>query len=71
MQEPLRTNIVLDKRLVENGLQMTGLKTRKELVDLALRELVRHHQQRKLLELQGTINWEGDLEDMRSADAPA
>ena len=61
-----RTNIVLDTRLVETAMKMTGLKTRRELVDYALRELVRHQQQMKLLELKGRIDWEGDLEAMRT-----
>ena len=61
----LRTNIVLDRRLVEAGLQATGLRTRRELVDFALRELLRHKQQKKLLELKGNVAWEGDLEAMR------
>ncbi|WP_275100336.1 type II toxin-antitoxin system VapB family antitoxin [Sedimenticola hydrogenitrophicus] len=61
-----RTNIVLDTHLVEAGLSLTGLKTRRELVDLALRELVRHQQQKKLLALKGRIDWEGDLEAMRT-----
>jgi len=63
----LRTNIVLDKQLVETALQATGLKTRRQLVEHALRELVRHHQQRKLLDLKGKIKWEGDLASMREA----
>lgn len=62
----LRTNIVLDKQLVETALQATGLKTRRQLVEYALRELVRHHQQRKLLDLKGKITWEGDLASMRA-----
>lgn len=62
----IRTNIVLDKQLLENALKETGLKTRRELVDYALRELIRHRQQRKLLELKGTIDWEGDLNVMRA-----
>lgn len=62
----LRTNIVLDKQLVETALQATGLKTRRQLVEYALRELVRHHQQRKLLDLKGKIKWEGDLASMRA-----
>ena len=65
-QDTVRTNIVLDRRLVEAGLKATGLRTRRELVDLALRELLRHHQQRRLLELKGTVAWEGDLEEMRA-----
>lgn len=63
----LRTNIVLDKELVEAALKATGLKTRRQLVEHALRELVRHHQQRKLLDLKGKIKWEGDLASMREA----
>jgi Arc/MetJ family transcription regulator len=65
-QQTIRTNIVLDTRLIHTGLKMTGLKTRRELVDFALRELVRHEQQKKLLDLKGRIQWEGDLEAMRT-----
>ena len=62
----IRTNIVLDKALVEEALRETGLRTRRELVDHALRELVRHRRQRRLLELKGTVSWEGDLDEMRA-----
>ena len=62
----VRTNIVLDKRLVEAGLKATGLKTRRELVDYALRELLRHKQQRKLLSLKGKVSWAGNLAEMRT-----
>jgi Arc/MetJ family transcription regulator len=60
-----RTNIVLDKKLVDAGLKATGLRTRRELVDFALRELLRHKEQRKLLELMGNVEWEGDLASLR------
>jgi len=62
--DTVRTNIVLDSKLVEAGLRATGLKTRRELVDFALRELLRHKQQEKLLLLKGKVSWEGDLEEM-------
>ena len=65
-QQTMRTNIVLDTRLIQAGLKMTGLKTRRELVDFALRELVRHQQQKKLIDLKGSIQWEGDLDAMRT-----
>ena len=65
-QDAVRTNIVLDSKLIEAGLKATGLKTRRELVDFALRELLRHKQQQKLLSLKGTVDWNGDLEEMRS-----
>ena len=64
----IRTNIVLDKQLLEAALQATGMKTRRQLIEYALRELVRHKQQRKLLNLKGAIQWEGDLQSMREAE---
>jgi Arc/MetJ family transcription regulator len=60
-----RTNIVIDEELLEAGLKTTGLKTRKALVDFALRDLLRRENQRKILELRGKIHWEGDLASMR------
>ena len=56
------TTILLDKQLVETALQVTGIKTRRQLVEHALRELVRHHQQRKILELKGKIQWESGID---------
>ena len=37
----MRTNIVLDEKLIEKGKRYTGINTKKELVDFALRELIR------------------------------
>ena len=61
-----RTNIVLDSQLVEEGLKLTGLKTKRNLVDYALRELLRHEKQAKLLELRGAVDCEVDLDQMRT-----
>lgn len=61
-----RTNIVLDESLIKTGMELTGLKTSKAVVDFALKELVRHSKQRRILELFGTVEWEGDLNQMRS-----
>ena len=60
-----RTNVVLDDDLVEAGLEITGLKSRRALIDYALRELLRRESQRRILELKGTVHWEGDLSSMR------
>ncbi len=60
-----RTNVVLDEDLIQAGLKATGLKTRRELIEFALRELVRRENLKKLLELEGKIHWEGDLSEMR------
>lgn len=61
-----RTSIVLDDKLVKEALKLTGLKTKKELVDYALRDLVRKKKRKKgLLELEGKVEWVGDLTEMR------
>ena len=62
-----RTNVVLDDELVEECQKLTGIKTRRALIDYALHELLRHRRQRRLLELKGSIKWEGDLDTWRES----
>ncbi|MFN0139081.1 MAG: type II toxin-antitoxin system VapB family antitoxin [Pyrinomonadaceae bacterium] len=61
----MRTNIEIDDKLMKDTLKITGLKTKREAVDLALRELVRIRKQADLKKLRGKFYWEGDLEAMR------
>lgn len=56
-----RTNVVLDDALVEKCQRVTGIRTRRSLIDHALRELLRRGNQKKILELKGRVAWEGDL----------
>ena len=56
-----RTNVVLDDKLVAAGMKATGIKTKRALIDYALRELLRLEDQKKVLALKGTVKWEGDL----------
>lgn len=64
-----RTNIVLDDRLVRQGLKVSGCTSKRELVDLALRELLKAAKRRELLALRGRVRWEGDLERLRRSRA--
>lgn len=61
-----RTNIHLDDELVSKGFRATGLRTKRELVDVALRELVRRKEQKKILGLKGKVSWVGDLDRLRT-----
>lgn len=63
----MRTNIVIDDELVEEARKLTGIKTKKALVDLALRELVARKRRKGILSLEGKVEWEGDLEEWRRA----
>jgi Arc/MetJ family transcription regulator len=56
-----RTNVVLDDALVGQCQKVTGIRTRRALIDHALRELLRRERQRKVLDLKGTVRWTGDV----------
>jgi len=60
-----RTNIDLDDGLVEEGMRVFECKTKKELVHLALKELLKTEKRKEILKLRGKLKWEGDLEEMR------
>ena len=56
----MRTNIVLDEELVDEAFRYAGVKTKRELVDLALREFVENHRRRDARELRGRISLRPD-----------
>ncbi len=62
-----RTNIELDDRLVRKGLRVYKCKSRRELVHLALTELLRSAKRKEILLLRGRIKWDGDLNGLRRA----
>ena len=53
----MRTNIVLDDRLVAEAQRLTGITTKRALVDEALRALIATRRRRSLLELEGKIRF--------------
>ena len=61
----MRTNIFIDDKLIEKGMRYTGIKTKKGLVDFALRELINRKERKKILDLKGRLHWEGNLDEMR------
>jgi len=61
----MRTNIVIDNKLMAATLRATGLKTKREAVELGLKTLLRLKQQTDLRKLRGKYDWEGDLDAMR------
>lgn len=62
----MRTNIVIDDRLMKDTLQATGLKTMREAVELGLRTLLRLCQQGEIRRFRGKLNWQGDLDATRT-----
>jgi len=61
----MRTNVVIDDKLMAEALRATGLKTKREAVELGLRTLLQLSKQSNLRRLRGKVAWEGDLDAMR------
>ena len=61
----MRTNIVIDDKLMADAMRATGLKTKRAVVELGLRRLVQLSAQARILELKGKVLWEGNLDAMR------
>ena len=61
----MRTNIVIDDELMAAALASTGLKTKKAVIEEALRTLVRLKAQEQVRPLRGKLQWEGDLGVLR------
>ncbi len=61
----MRTNIEIDDRLMADALKATGLQTKKEVVEIGLKALIRLKKQSSIRALRGKLKWEGDLDKMR------
>lgn len=61
----MRTNIEIDDKLMKDILKATGLRTKREAVELALQTLLKLEKQTEFRKLRGKIDWQGDLEEMR------
>lgn len=62
----MRTNIMIDDKLMASTLRATGLKTKREAVELGLRTLLRLRQQEEIKRFRGKLDWQGDLDAMRT-----
>lgn len=62
----MRTNIIIDDGLMAKAMKATGLRTKREAVELGLQTLVRLREQADIRSLRGALTWSGDLKDMRT-----
>ena len=62
-----RTNIELDEKLVNEAMKLTHKKTKKDLVNYAIEELVRKLKRKKILELEGKVEWTDNLDETRKS----
>lgn len=63
----MRTNIVLNDKLVGEAMLLSHSKTKKQVVELALENFINYLKRQKMKDLFGKVKWEGDLNEMRKA----
>lgn len=62
----MRTNVVIDDKLMQSALKASGLKTKKAAIEEGLKLLVQLNQQVKIKTLRGKLSWSGNLDEMRT-----
>jgi len=63
----MRTNVVIDDGLMAQALASTGLKTKRAVIEEALRTLIQLEAQENVRQLRGQLSWEGDLDALRES----
>jgi Arc/MetJ family transcription regulator len=61
-------HIDIDDELMAEAMRISGMKTEKLTVEAALIELIRRYKLREVGALRGTVEWEGDLDQIRQGE---
>jgi Arc/MetJ family transcription regulator len=62
----MRTNVVLDDKLVGSALSLSGFKTKKKAIEEGLKLLIQVNRQKRIKTFRGKLNWTGNLNKMRT-----
>jgi len=62
----MRTNVVIDDKLMEAALKLSGLRTKKDAIEAGLKLLVKFNNQKKTKDFRGKLKWVGNLDKMRT-----
>ena len=62
----MRTNIVIDDELMKRVLKLTGIRTKREAVEMGLKALLKLKQQELIRDYRGKLDWVGDLDELRT-----
>jgi len=62
----MRTNIVIDDELMSSVMQLTGVRTKREAVEMGLKMLLKLQQQENIRNYRGKLDWSGDLSELRT-----
>jgi Arc/MetJ family transcription regulator len=69
----MRTTLTINEDLLEEAKTLSGAKTKKEAIEIALEEFVRREKSKKLIELEGKVELTFSLSELlkrRKSDVP-
>ena len=61
----MRTNIDIDDTLVHEAMVISGINTKKAVINMALEEYIKANNRKKIIKYRGKNIWEGNLDEMR------
>lgn len=61
----MRTNLVIDDELMAEAQRLSGIQTKRQVVEEALRLFIQMYEQSAVRELRGQLSWQGNLDEMR------
>ena len=68
----MRTNVDVDENKIDKIRDLDqNLRTKKEIIDLALSELINSKRRQRLRDMRGKGGWDGDLDQMRTYEVPS
>jgi Arc/MetJ family transcription regulator len=62
----MKIDVLIDEKLLAEAIKVTGLKTKKEVIELGLQTLIKLKQQEKIKAYRGNLQWEGNLDEIRT-----
>lgn len=65
----MRTNVEIDDNLMAEALRLTKISTKKQVIEIALKELINKSLRETLRQMRGKVDWDGNLDEMRTVEA--
>jgi Arc/MetJ family transcription regulator len=62
----MRTNVDLDDTLVNQAMKISGINTKRAVLNMVLKEYIKKNNLKRILKYKGSNVWEGNLEEMRT-----
>jgi|JI10StandDraft_1071094.scaffolds.fasta_scaffold776757_2 Arc/MetJ family transcription regulator len=64
----MRTNVEIDEKLMTEALRLTKITTKKQVIEIALKELIKKALREELRQMRGKVAWDGNLDEMRTVE---